>query len=93
MKVDRASMLNSLEVRAPMLDKHLIEFAFARVPSNLKATAKHRKIIPKLLTERLLPPEFDRQRKQGFAVPIADWLKSGPFHPVFRCTRKRRLHL
>ncbi|MCB0933856.1 MAG: asparagine synthase (glutamine-hydrolyzing) [Mycobacterium sp.] len=82
-KVDRASMLNSLEVRAPMLDKHLIEFAFARVPSNLKATAKHRKIIPKLLTERLLPPEFDRQRKQGFAVPIADWLKSGPFHDLF----------
>jgi asparagine synthase (glutamine-hydrolysing) len=82
-KVDRASMLNSLEVRAPLLDQHLIEFAFGRVPSHLKATTTQRKILPKLLTERLLPPEFDRQRKQGFAVPIAAWLKGGPFRDLF----------
>lgn len=82
-KVDRASMLNSLEVRAPLLDQHLIEFAFGRVPSHLKTTTTQRKILPKLLTERLLPPEFDRQRKQGFAVPIAEWLKGGPFRDLF----------
>jgi len=82
-KVDRSSMLNSLEVRAPLLDQHLIEFAFARVPSHLKATTDQRKILPKLLTERLLPPEFDRQRKQGFSIPITDWLRSGPFHDLF----------
>ncbi|MCW1960389.1 MAG: asparagine synthase (glutamine-hydrolyzing) [Mycobacterium sp.] len=82
-KVDRASMLTSLEVRAPLLDQHVIEFAFGRVPSALKATTDQRKILPKLLTERLLPPEFDRQRKQGFSVPIAQWLRKGPFHDLF----------
>lgn len=82
-KVDRASMLTSLEVRAPLLDRHLIEFAFGRVPASLKATAHRRKILPKLLTERLLPPEFDRQRKQGFSVPIGMWLQTGPFHDLF----------
>jgi len=82
-KVDRASMLNSLEVRAPFLDQHLLEFAFSRVPSHLKATVDQKKILLKRLTERLLPEEFDRQRKQGFAIPIADWLKSGPFHDLF----------
>ena len=82
-KVDRASMLTSLEVRAPLLDRDLIEFAFRKVPGSLKATTHRRKILPKLLTERLLPPEFDRQRKQGFSVPIEMWLRSGPFHDLF----------
>lgn len=82
-KVDRASMLNSLEVRAPMLDHRLIEFAFGRVPSSLKATAQEKKILLKRLTERVLPPEFDRQRKQGFSIPLAAWLKAGPFRELF----------
>lgn len=42
-KVDLASRINSLEVRAPFLDYHLIEFAFGKVPSKLKATPKARK--------------------------------------------------
>jgi asparagine synthase (glutamine-hydrolysing) len=82
-KVDRASMLNSLEVRAPLLDYRLIEFAFARVPSRLKATAQDKKILLKRLTARVLPPEFDRQRKQGFSIPLAAWLKTGPFRDMF----------
>jgi asparagine synthase (glutamine-hydrolysing) len=82
-KVDRASMSNSLEVRAPFLDYRLIEFAFGRVPSRLKATPTARKIILKRLCERLLPPEFDKQRKQGFGVPMAAWLKEGPFRELF----------
>ena len=83
-KVDRASMLNSLELRAPLLDRHVIEFAFGRVPSILKvAKPSQKKVLLKRLTERLLPAEFDRQRKQGFAVPIADWLKGGPFRDLF----------
>ena len=40
LKVDRASMLNSLEVRAPFLDYRLVEFAFSKIPSSLKATEK-----------------------------------------------------
>lgn len=82
-KVDRASMLNSLEVRSPFLDHRLIEFAFGRVPSDLKATTAQTKILPKILTKRLLPSDFDRDRKQGFSIPIDDWLKKGPFRELF----------
>ena len=82
-KVDRASMLNSLEVRAPLLDYRLIEFAFGKVPSHLKATQTEKKILLKRLTARVLPPEFDRQRKQGFSIPLAAWLKGGAFRDLF----------
>ena len=82
-KVDRASMLNSLEVRAPFLDYRLIEFAFSKVPSHLKATLLNKKILLKHLTTRVLPPEFDRQRKQGFSIPLAAWLKGGAFRELF----------
>jgi asparagine synthase (glutamine-hydrolysing) len=82
-KVDRASMLNSLEIRAPLLDYRLIEFAFSKVPSALKATAREKKILLKRLAARVLPPEFDRQRKQGFSIPLADWLRAGPFRDLF----------
>jgi asparagine synthase (glutamine-hydrolysing) len=83
-KVDRASMLNSLEVRAPLLDYRLIEFAYGRVPAYLKATMDSKKILLKRLTTRVLPPEFDRQRKQGFSIPLTEWLKAGPFRDLFR---------
>lgn len=82
-KVDRASMLNSLELRAPLLDYRLIEFAFGKVPSYLKATAQDKKILLKRLTARVLPPEFDRQRKQGFSIPMGEWLKGGAFRALF----------
>jgi asparagine synthase (glutamine-hydrolysing) len=82
-KVDRSSMLNSLEVRAPFLDYRLIEFAFRNVPSSLKATVSEKKILLKQLTRRSLPPEFDRKRKQGFSIPLAEWLKAGPFRDLF----------
>ena len=83
---DRASMLNSLEVRAPLLDYRLIEFAFGKVPSQLKATAHGRQILLKKLAERILPREFDQQRKQGFSIPLAAWLQSGPWKAFFRET-------
>ena len=72
-KVDRASMLNSLEVRAPWLDYRLIEFAFGRVPDRFKATRRERKILPRRLAARLLPPALDLRRKQGFTMPLASW--------------------
>jgi asparagine synthase (glutamine-hydrolysing) len=83
-KVDRTSMLSSLEIRAPMLDYHLIEFAFGKVPSRLKATPTEKKILLKRLTARLLPPEFDQQRKQGFSIPLGEWLKGGAFGKLFK---------
>ena len=83
-KVDRASMLNSLEVRAPMLDVGLIEFAFGRVPSHLKATATDRKVLLKKLSSRVLPATFDQRRKQGFSIPLPSWLELGPWQEYFR---------
>lgn len=82
-KVDRSSMLNSLEVRAPFLDRSLIEFAFGKVPSSLKATLTDKKILLKQLTGRVLPPEFDKKRKQGFSIPLASWLRGGQFRELF----------
>jgi asparagine synthase (glutamine-hydrolysing) len=72
-KVDRASMLNSLEVRAPFLDHRLVEFAFGRLPDELRATAQARKVLLQRLAGRLLPPTFDAGRKQGFTMPLATW--------------------
>jgi asparagine synthase (glutamine-hydrolysing) len=74
-KVDRASMLTSLEVRAPFLDPRIIELAFARVPDHLRAANGQKKILPRRLAARLLPKELDLSRKQGFAVPLATWFK------------------
>jgi asparagine synthase (glutamine-hydrolysing) len=75
-KVDRSSMLNSLEVRAPLLDYRIIEFAFKKVPHYLKANTNDKKIILKKLTNRLLPDDFDKSRKQGFGIPIGTWIRS-----------------
>jgi asparagine synthase (glutamine-hydrolysing) len=82
-KVDRASMLNSLEIRAPFLDKNVIEFAFKKIPSHLKVTSKNKKILLKNLTHKFLPVDFDNNRKQGFSIPINDWLKKGKFRDFF----------
>lgn len=82
-KIDRASMLNSLELRAPFLDTDIIEFAFSEVPARLKANQDQRKIILKKLSSKLLPQGFDMQRKQGFSIPLGYWLKSGPWRDFF----------
>jgi asparagine synthase (glutamine-hydrolysing) len=82
-KVDRASMLNSLEIRAPFLDYRLVEFAFGKVHSTLKATDTERKHILKKLAARLLPPEFDMHRKQGFSIPLASWLSKDSWYNYF----------
>jgi asparagine synthase (glutamine-hydrolysing) len=74
-KVDRASMLSSLEVRAPWLDYRIIEFAFSRVPNSLRATEDERKILPRRLAASLLPKELDLKRKQGFSIPLKNWFK------------------
>lgn len=82
-KVDRASMLNSLEIRAPFLDYRIIEFAFSRVPTGLKANTSSKKIILKKLAKKILPNEFDFNRKQGFSIPLSEWLKGGPWLNYF----------
>jgi asparagine synthase (glutamine-hydrolysing) len=73
-KVDRASMLCSLEVRAPLLDYRIIEFAYRNVPNRFRATESERKLILKELAARLLPADLDLNRKQGFSIPLSQWL-------------------
>ncbi|PKL46604.1 MAG: asparagine synthase (glutamine-hydrolyzing) [Candidatus Riflebacteria bacterium HGW-Riflebacteria-2] len=74
-KVDRASMLNSIEMRAPFLDYRMIEFAYGKVPAFLKADARQKKIFLKKAARRLLPEKLDIQRKQGFSIPLQQWLR------------------
>ena len=78
-KTDRSSMANSLELRAPFLDKFLIEFCNKCVPYNLKAYKNKRKIILKEIAKNNLPRGFDINRKQGFSVPFSRWLKDKNF--------------
>jgi asparagine synthase (glutamine-hydrolysing) len=81
-KVDRASMLASLEVRTPFLDYRIIEFAFSKVPDHLRVCGKERKILLRHLAKLLLPPALDIDRKQGFAIPLSHWFK-GSWGPYF----------
>lgn len=75
-KVDRASMAHSLEVRAPMLDHRLIEFAFGQVPSEWKIKGKETRRLQRVLAKQWLPPDLDINRKQGFSIPINEWLRN-----------------
>ena len=74
-KVDRASMATSLEARVPWLDHELVEFAFS-LPSNLKIKDSRKKYLPKLLAQKVLPKELPIERKQGFNIPVCEWMKS-----------------
>jgi asparagine synthase (glutamine-hydrolysing) len=74
-KVDRASMANSLEVRSPLLDHKLMEL-IARMPSNLKLHNGQGKYIFKKALQAILPSSILNRPKQGFAVPVAEWFRS-----------------
>ena len=74
-KVDRASMANSLEVRAPFLDKNVIEFAFSKVSNKYRTNVKDRKILLKKMASSFLPINLDVNRKQGFVLPMKEWIK------------------
>jgi asparagine synthase (glutamine-hydrolysing) len=82
-KVDRCSMLSSLELRSPFLDVDTIEFAFSKIQSNLKATPDNKKILLKKLAKKILPKDFNLMRKQGFSIPMNSWLEKGPFKELF----------
>jgi asparagine synthase (glutamine-hydrolysing) len=73
-KVDRASMAHSLEVRVPLLDHEVMEFA-ARVPSRYKLARGRGKVIFKKALEGLLPQEIIDRPKMGFSIPLAAWLR------------------
>ena len=72
MKVDKTSMLNSLEVRVPLLDHRVLEFV-ATIPFHLKLRDGVGKWVLREAVRDLLPPEILARGKQGFAVPIERW--------------------
>lgn len=74
-KVDRMSMANSLEVRSPLLDHELAEFA-ARLPETLKLRGGIGKYLLRQVAARYLPDSCIRKPKQGFAIPLAKWLRT-----------------
>ena len=73
-KVDIASMANSLEARSPFLDHKLIEFA-ASLPEEIKTRGADTKTLLKKVAANLVPREVVYRKKMGFGVPIGDWLR------------------
>jgi asparagine synthase (glutamine-hydrolysing) len=74
-KVDIASMANSLEVRAPFLDRRLVEYAM-RLPVSMMIRGSRRKWVLRRAFADTLPRENLTRRKQGFGVPIGRWLRT-----------------
>jgi asparagine synthase (glutamine-hydrolysing) len=83
-KVDRASMANSLEVRVPLLDHTLVEWA-GRLPSGLKLRGREGKHVFKTALEPYVGRHILYRPKQGFAVPLVQWFR-GPLRRRLRDT-------
>jgi asparagine synthase (glutamine-hydrolysing) len=78
-KVDRASMAVSLEVRSPFLDHRVVELAWS-LPLAHRVGAGGGKLVVRELLARHLPRELFERRKQGFTAPVGEWLR-GPLRP------------
>ena len=74
-KSDRSSMANSLELRVPMLDYKVVEFA-ASIPPELKLNGFQKKYILKKAMEPLLPKKILYRKKKGFSIPAPSWLRN-----------------
>ncbi|MDP2699706.1 asparagine synthase (glutamine-hydrolyzing) [Thalassospira sp.] len=79
-KVDRASMMSSLETRAVFLDNDLVDLC-CRLPAHFKYRNGERKFILKKALEPLLPHDIIYRRKKGFGIPLADWMRHVPQNP------------
>jgi asparagine synthase (glutamine-hydrolysing) len=74
-KVDRMSMATSLEVRVPLLDHKLIDFV-TKVPASLKLAGTETKQLLKRVAKDLIPAEILDRPKQGFGIPIEQWINN-----------------
>ncbi|GJE46859.1 asparagine synthase (glutamine-hydrolyzing) [Methylobacterium soli] len=81
-KVDRASMAVGLEARVPLLDRTIVEFAW-RLPDNILVRQGKSKWPLRAVLARHVPPALFERRKQGFAPPLAAWLR-GPLRDYAR---------
>lgn len=86
-KVDRASMHFSLEIRVPLLDYRIIEFAF-NLSSDLKMKGKEMKYLLKQVLYDYLPKEIFDRPKWGFSIPLKKWLKTDLSHLLDKYTSK-----
>jgi asparagine synthase (glutamine-hydrolysing) len=73
--VDRMAMAHSLEVRSPLLDHKLVEFA-AAIPAGLKLKGRSLKHILRVVAARHLPAQVVHREKQGFGFPLAIWMRT-----------------
>src|SRR5207247_1322606 len=80
-KVDRMSMQHALEVRCPLLDRRVVEFAF-RIPTSSKMPRLRAKHLLKVIARDRLPRELLRLKKHGFDAPIGAWIR-GPYARAF----------
>ena len=74
-KVDRMSMATSLEARVPFLDHRVVELSF-RIPGGEKIRGGDTKVILKRAMKDLLPEEILHRDKQGFSIPIKNWIRN-----------------
>jgi asparagine synthase (glutamine-hydrolysing) len=81
-KMDVSTMAHSVEARAPLLDRDLIEYA-ARIPTSLRLRGYTTKYLLKRLAERYVPRDVLYRRKRGFVMPASDWLR-GELQPYVR---------
>jgi asparagine synthase (glutamine-hydrolysing) len=89
-KVDRATMLSSVEARAPFLDRDVTRFALS-LPTDLRLRRFETKWVLKKAAERWLPKDVIYRRKRGLSVPIASWLNDGLRYEVDRLLAPERL--
>jgi asparagine synthase (glutamine-hydrolysing) len=78
-KIDRCGMMNSLEVRSPFLDKNLVEYCFKNISTTNKVNSVQKKILFKKFAKKILPENFNFERKQGFSFPLDKMLLGGAY--------------
>ncbi|MDT0557347.1 asparagine synthase (glutamine-hydrolyzing) [Ichthyenterobacterium sp. W332] len=89
-KVDRASMINSLEVRVPLLDKNVIENAW-QTTENLKSKSDLKRPLKQLLSKKV-PENLVTKQKKGFAVPLHKWLQNDLKNDVLDIVNKTKFY-
>ena len=89
-KVDRMSMANSLETRAPFLDHNLVEYAM-KISPNLKLNGNTKKYILKKTFGNYLPEEVFTHKKTGFSIPLDEWFRNELREFITETLTKKRI--
>ena len=89
-KVDRATMLSSVEARAPYLDRDVTKFALS-LPRHLRVKRFETKWVLKKAAEKWIPKDVIYRRKRGLSVPTATWINHGLRGEVDRLLAPQRL--